>query len=101
MSGARITLEEAIKDLREQLQNAAVEGANKAIRFVPKSVEVELSIELDREGSTKAKAGIWSVLDVSGEAKLGDKAAHKVRLVLEPVSPDGKPAVIGSSVLEK
>ena len=36
-----ISLEEAIRDLRTQLQNAAVQGADAAIRFVPKSVEVE------------------------------------------------------------
>jgi len=100
MARARITVEEAITDLREQLQRAAVAGANAPIRFVPKTVEVELCIAVNREMEGKASGGLWSLIDISGKTKIGDEATHKIKLVLEPVDQSGKPALISSSIRE-
>lgn len=93
---AEISLEEAIEDLRTQLQNAAVKGANESIRFIPKTVEVELSIAVNREAKAGAGFKLWSILDLSAEGKVGDANTHKVKLVLEPVGKDGKPTQISS-----
>jgi hypothetical protein len=95
-----ISLEKAIQDLRTQLQNAAVQGANADIRFVPKSIEVELAIKIDREAIGKAGVKLWSIFDLSASGKVGDENTHKVKLVLEPVDKEGKPTPISSDEVE-
>jgi hypothetical protein len=84
-----VTVADAIKQLRAQLEDAQREGVGKDLRFVAKSVEVELGIvfKTEVEGGVGVKA--W-FLDISGKAKTGDEATHKVKLVLEPVGRDGK-----------
>jgi hypothetical protein len=96
-----ISLEAAIRDLRTQLQKAAAEGANAAIRFVPKAVEVELSMEISKEAEGKASGGLWSIVSLEGSAKASSGNTHTVRLTLEPVDSSGKPALISSSVIPK
>jgi Trypsin-co-occurring domain 2 len=98
---AEISLEDAIKDLRTQLQNAAAKGEDAAIRFVAKSVEVELSIVINREAEVKAGAKLWSIFDFSGSVKGGDENTHKVKLTLEPVDKNRQAALIGSTRLEE
>jgi hypothetical protein len=97
---AQISLEDAIKDLRTQLQNAADQGSDAAIRFIAKSVEVELSIVINREAEVKAGVKLWSIFDLSGSAKAGDENTHKVKLTLEPVDQNREAALIGSTRLE-
>ncbi len=96
-----ISLEKAIKDLRMQLQNAAAEGADATIRFVPKSVEVELSIEISAEAEAKASGGLWSIITLEGSAKASSGNTHTVKLTLEPVDSSGKPALISSTDVQK
>jgi hypothetical protein len=98
---AQISLEDAIKDLRTQLQNAATAGTGAGIRFVPKTVEVELSIAITKEAEGKASGGLWSIIDLSASGKYANEQSHKVTLTLEPVGKDGKPTLIKSSETEK
>jgi hypothetical protein len=101
MTQNKVTVAEAIRELRTQLQTVSAEGAKEKIRFLPKSVEVELNITFSVEAEAGGGFKLWSLIDLSGKAKTGDESSHKVKLVLEPVGPDGKPALISSSVLEK
>lgn len=96
-----ISLEQAIKDLREQLQNAAAQGADEEIRFIPKSVEIELGIEISKEAEAKASGGLWSIITLDGSAKASSQNTHTVKLTLEPVDTAGKPALISSSKIQK
>ena len=95
-----VTVAEAIKQLRAQLEDAQREGAGKGLRFLSKSVEVELAIvfKSEIEGGVGIKA--W-FLDISGKGKSSDEATHKVKLVLEPVGRDGKPTLVGDTEHEK
>jgi hypothetical protein len=83
-----VTVAEAIKQLRVQLEEVQRDSGGTALRFLARNVEVELAIVFKNgnEGGPKA----W-FLDSSGNANHGDQTAHKVTLVLEPVGPDGKP----------
>jgi hypothetical protein len=85
-----VTVATAIKQLRAQLEEARLEGIGKPLGFLTKSVELELGIvfKSEREGGGGVKA--W-FLDISGKAKTGNETTHKVKLVLEPVGPDGRP----------
>jgi hypothetical protein len=95
-----VTVAAAIKELRGQLEDAQRDGAGRDLRFVSRSVELELGIVLKtgKEGGGGVKA--WFV-DVSGKATIGDEAVHKVKLVLEPVGRDGKPTLVSDTEHEK
>ena len=85
-----VTVAEAIKQLRAQLAEAQREGSGKDLRFAIKSVEVELAVVLKSEIEGGAGVKAWFV-EASGKTKGADETTHKVKLVLEPVGPDGKP----------
>ena len=98
---ARITLAQAIRELRAQLVEAAAEGEGTAIRFIPKSVEVELGITFDVQVEAGGGFKLFSLIDLSGKAKTGNENTHKVKLSLEPIGRDGKPIKIGDIEREK
>src|ERR1700730_11473817 len=95
-----VTVADAIIELRAQLEDAQREGIGKDVRFLARSVEVELAIvfksEIEGGGGIKA----W-FLDVSGKGKAADETTHKVKLVLEPVGRDGKPTLVSDTEHEK
>jgi hypothetical protein len=95
-----VTVADAIKQLRAQLEDAQREGIGKDLHFLAKSVEVELAIVFRSE--TEGGAGIkaW-FLDVSGRAKAGDETTHKVKLLLEPEGRGGKPVSVSDEKLER
>jgi hypothetical protein len=95
-----VTVAEAIKQLRVQLEDAQREGASKGLQFMAKSVELELGIvfKSEKEGGGGVKA--W-FLDISGRATVGDETTHKVKLVLEPVGRDGKTTLVSDTEHEK
>lgn len=101
MEETRVTLAQAIRELRAQLMEAATEGEGIAIRFVPKSVEVELGITFSVEAEAGGGFRLLSLIDLSGKAKIGDQSTHKVKLTLEPVGRDGKPLLIRDSDRER
>ncbi len=78
-----VTVAEAIRDLRAQLEEAQREGADKTLRFTAKTIEVELNIVFKSEAGGGAALKAW-FLDVSGTAKAAHETTHKVKLVLEP-----------------
>lgn len=95
-----VTVAAAIKELRGQLEDAQRDGAGKNLRFVARSVELELGIvfKTGKEAGGGVKA--WFV-DVSGKATTGDETVHKVKLVLEPVGSDGKPTLVSDAEHER
>jgi hypothetical protein len=95
-----VTVADAIKQLRAQLEQAQREGIGKDLRFLTRSVEVELAIVFKTETEGGAGVKAW-FLDVSGKAKAADETTHKVKLVLEPVDRDGKPTQVSDRELEK
>jgi hypothetical protein len=97
----RVTLAQAIRELREQLVEASMEGEGSTIRFVPKSVDVELGIIFNVEAEAGGGFKLFSLVDLSGKAKTGNESTHKVKLTLEPVGKDGKPILVGDKEREK
>jgi hypothetical protein len=95
-----VTVADAIKALRADLEDAQQEGEGGKVRFLAKSVEVELAIVLKDE--VKAGAGLkaWFV-DLSAKGKASDENSHKIKLVLEPVDSRGRPTMVFDPELEK
>ncbi len=90
----KVTLAQAIRELRAQLVEAATEGEGSAIRFVPKSVDVELGIVFKVEAEAGGGVKLFSLVDISGKGKAADESTHKVKLTLGPVGRDGKPLLV-------
>jgi hypothetical protein len=96
-----VTIVEAIKQLRAQLTEAQAQlatlqrqrGSGSNLAFLTKSIEVELAVvfKTEVEGGVGVKA--W-FLDISGKTGGSNESTHKVKLVLEPVGPDGKPTQV-------
>lgn len=89
-----ISLAQAIRELRSQLEQAAKEGRDADLRFVPKAVEVELSLSFTAEREAGGGIKVFSLVDLAGKAKEGKAGIHRIKLTLEPVGRDGKPALI-------
>jgi hypothetical protein len=98
---ARVTVAQAIHELRAQLVEAAAEGEGAAIHFVPKSVEVELGITFDVETEAGGGFKLFSLIELSGKAKAGNESTHKVKLTLEPLGRNNTPVQIADSEREK
>src|SRR5208337_1268322 len=82
------SISSAIIELREQLIEAMKEGDGKSIRFVPTTVEVELSLVFKSEASAGLKGGgLWSIFEISGSGQVSNENTHKVKLTLQPVGP--------------
>lgn len=83
-----IGLADAIRELRQELARAIAEGEGESLRFKPGPIELELQLEIGKEGG--AKAGVkWFVVSASAEGKVTQASTHKVKLTLQPVSPEG------------
>jgi hypothetical protein len=103
-----VTIAEAVEQLRVQLADAQdrlakvqrLGGTGKDLLFRTKSVEVELSVVFKTEVEGGASLKAW-FLDVSAKTRGGDEITHKLRLLLEPVGPDGKPIHVSDIEHEK
>ncbi|WP_407522705.1 trypco2 family protein [Methylobacterium oryzisoli] len=95
-----VTLSEAIRQLRLQLEEAQRESENGGVRFIAKSIDVELGIVFKKgiEGGAGIKA--W-FLDASSKIKSDDETTHKIKLVLEPIGDDGSPTIVSDHDHEK
>lgn len=90
----RITIAQALRELRAQIIESSLEGENAPLRFIPKSVEVELGISFDVETEAGGGVKLLSLLDLSAKAQAGTGSTHKVKLTLELVGRDGESPVL-------
>ena len=86
---AQVTLAEAIRELRAQLSEAAAEGQDAEIRFIPKTIEVELAITFDLKAEASGGFKLFSLIDLSAKGGADRENSHKVTLTLEPVGRTG------------
>jgi hypothetical protein len=98
---ARITLAQAIRELRAQLVEAAEDGEGTSLRFLPKAVDIELGITFTAEAEAGGGFKLLSLVDLSVKGNTGNESTHKVKLTLEPVGRDGKPILVRDSQREK
>jgi hypothetical protein len=99
-----VTIAEAVEQLRMQLAEAQSKfaqvqreaGTGKDLRFLTKSVEVELAVVFKTEVEGGVGLRAW-FLDLSAKTKGSDEATHKIKLVLEPFGPGDTPTQIGGN----
>ncbi|MGW3950817.1 trypco2 family protein [Streptomyces sp. NPDC004752] len=90
-----IELASVIRDLREELQQAIVAAEGETLRFELGTMELELSVALERTGHAGAKVRFW-VVESGADATMNTTSTQLVKLTLQPTlqgSPD-RPALV-------
>lgn len=87
-----IPLAAAIAELRREVTKAIDDARGEALQFRLGPIELELQVELSREGGGSGKIQAW-VVELGAEGKLARADTHTVKLTLEPVliDPEGEP----------
>jgi hypothetical protein len=84
-----IGLREAIRSLRSELSSAMLEGAGDELRFRVGPVELEFLVEITREATGEGGVRFW-VASLGAKGSTSNTASHRVKLVLSPVTREGK-----------
>lgn len=79
-----IELASLIRDLRGELQQAVAAAEDATLRFELETVELEVSVALERTGQAAAKVRFW-VLDGQTDAKRSDLTTQRISLALKPI----------------
>ena len=88
----RISLADAIAELRGELSKAQQEGEGKDIRFAAKSIEVELSLDFGWAAEGTAGVAKWiPFVDLEASGSGSQQSRHRVKLLLE-IDTDGNPS---------
>ena len=96
----KIELAELIAQLREQLSSAMRDGVESELRFEPSSIELELTIGVEKGVAPDAKLKLF-VFDVGTTTNLKSVTTQRLKLILEPrlsSSPDSRPLIAGKSL---
>ena len=92
-----LALAEVIAQLRAELAEAISAGTGEDVRFQVGPVELELTVAIEKSGTTGAKVKFW-VLEAGADGKLASTSTQKIKVVLDPrraSHPDERPYVSG------
>lgn len=93
-----LELAEVIRDLRDELERAIVEGAGESLRFELGTIELEISIAIEAGARVGAKVRFW-VVDAESEGSLDRTSTQRLKLALTPRLGigGGSPLISGQS----
>jgi hypothetical protein len=95
-----IPLADAIRRLRDELMSAAVEGADKDVRFRLGPIQLDLEVTASYSGG--GEAGIrWYLISIGGKAEASKARTHTIHLELHPLGADGQDLVVGARADEE
>lgn len=100
MEGAAIGLREAIRSLRAELSAAMVEGEGQDLRFRVGPVELEFEVQVSREAGAEGSVKFW-VVSAGAKATRGTATTHRVKIALQPQTPDGKDVAVSEGVAQR
>jgi Trypsin-co-occurring domain 2 len=78
-----IELAEVIGQLRTELDDARTAAAGHELQFALGPVELEVTVELRRDGGAAAKVRFY-VVELGGEGKVTSSSAQRIKLTLNP-----------------
>jgi hypothetical protein len=97
----QVTLADAIKQLRDELREAILEGKDEDIVFTPNGVELELGVTFGIEAKASGGFKLLAFLDLSAEGKASRESQHKMKLSLSVADKDGRPIKVRSDKVPK
>jgi hypothetical protein len=90
-----IELSAAVRAVREQLAQAALDGTGSAVRFEVGPIQMEFAVEIRREAGVKGGVKAW-VLSADAEARASRGTTHRVSFTLTPKdAATGRPLEVG------
>jgi hypothetical protein len=89
-----IELADVISELRKELERARASAKGSSLRFELGPVELEVTVALDREGTTGGKVRFW-VVEAGAEGKVAAMSTQRIKLTLQP--QEGQPEPAGGS----
>lgn len=94
-----LDLAEVIAELRTELADAIDKGRNEALRFEVGPVELELTVAVEKSGTTGGKVKFW-VVEAGVDGKIASTSTQKVKVTLTPRQSGvpGPPEVSGSEL---
>ena len=98
-----IGLADAIEDLRRELTDATRRGDGQSIRFTIDAIELELELEVVREGGGDGKVSfkvLGSGIDVGAKGNLAHTNVHRIKLCLKPTGETGPLEVRNADPIE-
>ncbi|MFJ1617092.1 MULTISPECIES: trypco2 family protein [unclassified Streptomyces] len=78
-----IELASVIRDLREELEQAVVAAEGEALRFELGTIELELSVAVERTGHAGAKVRFW-VVESGADMTASRTSTQLIKLALQP-----------------
>ncbi|MGW1838598.1 trypco2 family protein [Streptomyces sp. BBFR2] len=95
-----IELSSVIKDLRDELERAVTAAEGETLRFELGTIELEVSVALERTGNAGAKVKFW-VVETGAEATATATSTQRLTLALRPAltGPDAseRPAYVAGT----
>jgi hypothetical protein len=92
-------LSDAISAIRSELTKAMKSGADSGLQFRLGPVELEFQLEARKDAGATAGVKFWILsAGVKGDVSAG--SAHRIKLVMQPVTPDGVDAIVSAERLE-
>lgn len=85
----KFPLADAIEQIRSELLVALKKGVGKELQFRLKPVELEMNLAVTEDASAGGGLKFW-VLNFDGNIAEKNSAVHKIKVVLDPVGPDGQ-----------
>jgi hypothetical protein len=95
----QVPLADAIRQLRDELREAILEGRDKDIVFTPNGIELELGISFTAEAKASGGVRLFAFLDLSTEAKAGRESQHKIKVSLSVTDKNGEPLKVRSTAV--
>ena len=86
-----IGVQEAIRTLRAELTAAMKEGEGEGLQFRTGPIELEFLVEVSREKGGDAGIRFW-VVSIGGSSKATSSTTHRIKLTLNPITPDDEGA---------
>jgi hypothetical protein len=95
---SRFALANVIEDLRGELLYALAKGQGSELQFRLKPIDLELKLAVTAGGDGKAGREVLGHRIGRGGGKYEQASTHTLKLVLEPIGPDGGPVQISSRI---
>lgn len=78
------TLAETVQGIRGELAQAMADGDGEQVRFDVGEVELEFTVEVQRNVEAGGGVKVW-VVNADGKGAVSSGATHRVRVMLHPV----------------
>ncbi|GES34166.1 trypco2 family protein [Streptomyces angustmyceticus] len=92
-----IELASVIRDLREELEQAVAAAEGAELRFELGTIELEVSVALERSAHAGAKVRFW-VVESGADATVGATRTQRLTLALQPtLTRSGNPPFVSGT----